>query len=252
MRRGPPPTKGFDIAIPIAMGRGSVMLFQQLPEHVCDFTITGNGIFALVRIMATTRLHEAVAEISWEYSCAITWLSTLPFGGPISRELWLYSRYGTIRFFRVLETGLIEIDCHGFPFVNGKPVNSVPTIPGANLISSGTAVPVSGGSGLAITGPTGPGPGNAKSPSICLPRKKNPGKKPEPEKNDPIHPVDPASDKNSARKKPATASNRVQAFGPGAPDGEPGIAGRTVLSGEDTPVNNRDRTLPPGKPEGVR
>jgi len=248
MRRGPPPTKGFDIAIPIAMGRGSVMLFQHLPEHVCDFTITGNGIFALVRIMATTRLHEAVAEITWEYSGVITGLSTLPFGGPVSRELWLYSRYGTIRFFRVLETGLIEIDCHGFPFMNGKPVITLPTIPGANLLTSNTGVPVSGGPGPAITGPTGPGPKNPGSRAIRRPRKKNPGKKPEPEKNDPIHPVDPASDKNSARKKQAAASNLVQDVGPMAPAGEPGIAGRTALSGEETPVNNRDRTLPPGMP----
>ncbi|MDD5141851.1 hypothetical protein [Methanoregula sp.] len=251
MRRGPPPTRGFDITIPIAMGRGSVMLFQQLPEHVCDFSITGNGIFALVRIMATTRLHETVAEISWRFSGAIAGLSTLPFGGPISRELWLYSRYGTMRFFRVLETGLVEIDCHGFLFVNGKPVITLPTNPRINPLPSGTVVPVSGGPGPAITEP-GRSPNTTRSPAIHRSGKKQAGKKPEPEENNPIRSGDPASDKNCVHKKPAAGSNPGPIAGLGAPTGEPGIAGRKIMPCDGTPVNSRDRTLPPGKPEVER
>jgi hypothetical protein len=209
MKRGPPPAKGFDIALPIALMRGRVMQFQPLPDHVCNFTITGNGIFALVRLMSATRLHAAIAEIDWIYTDAITGLCSIPFGGPVSRELWLYSRYGTMRFFRLLETGLIEIDCHGFPFINGKPVVALPTSPGPDPFPSGLAVPVPGSpvpAAPAATGLPDPGPYDPKSPIIRGLERKNAEKKPEPGVNDPI---DLGVKKDPAHKKPAAMKNQV-------------------------------------------
>lgn len=250
MKRGPPPTKGFNIAIPIAMGRGSVMLFQLLPNHVCDFTITSNGIFALVRIVAGTRLHANIAEISWKYSGAITGLCTIPFGGPVSRELWLYSRYGTMRFFRVLETGLVEIDCHGFSFVNGKPVVALPAIPGANPCPYGPTIPVP--AMPVINGLPNPGPDDSKSPIIRWLRKKNAGKKPEPDENNPTGLIDPSSNTTCPHKKPAANRNGIPADIPVVPSGEPVAAGSRGLSREDTPVNNRDSTTVMRRPEGTK
>ena len=89
--------------------------------------------------MMILRLHATIAEITIEYAAAVHGLCTIPFGGPVSRELWLYTRHGTLRFFRVTEAGLVEIDSFGFPFVNGKPVTMLPAFPGANLLPTGPA-----------------------------------------------------------------------------------------------------------------
>ena len=255
MKRGPPPVKGFDIAIPIALMRGRVMRFQQVPDYVCDFTITGNGIFALVRLMSATRLHASIAEIARNYSNAVSGLSTIPFGGPVSRELWLYSRYGTLRFFRVAEAGLIEIDGCGFLFVNGKPVNALPEIPGASPLPSGPAVPVLGNpfpEAPAVTGLSVPGPQNLKNPITRWLKKKNAGKKPEPGENDPTGPIDPLFKKDCGHKNPAPAKNPVPAPEPVAPVGEPVADGRTGVSCEGFSVGERDHVPVSGKSGGEK
>lgn len=224
MKRGPPPAKGFDRAIPVALMRGRVMFYQQVPEYVCDFTIMGNGLLALVRVMMMTRVHAPLAEIAWKYADAVTGLCTIAFGGPVSRELWLYSRYGTLRFFRVAETGLVEIDGHGFPFVNGKPVTTQPAIPGVNPLPSDPAAPAV----PPVTGPPGSGPFDPKSPIIRWLKKKNAGKKLAPKENDPI---DTAIPKDCADKKPAASGTNLPGSGAGpaatgslqeAPAGSPG------------------------------
>ena len=243
MKRGPPPIKGFDIALPIALVRGRVMLFQPLPDHVCDFTITGNGIIALVRLMTATRLHASIAEITHEYSGAIAGLSTIPFGGPVSRELWLYSRYGTLRFFRVAEVGLVEIDCHGFLFVSGKPVTELPEIPAANRIPSGPTIPV-----LSTSMPAAPvaavPPGsnhyNPKSPIIRWLKKKNAGKNPALGENDLISPINPAFKKDCVHKKSAADRNPVPAIGPVAPVGVSAADRRADISSNGSSVGQPD------------
>jgi hypothetical protein len=255
MKRGPPPARGFDIAIPIGLIRGRVMLFQPLPDHVCDFTITGNGIFALVRLMSATRLHASITEITREYSDAIAGLLTIPFGGPVSRELWLYSRYGTMRFFRVAEAGLVEIDCYGFLFVNGKPVITLPAIPCVSPCPSGQAVTGPGDSapaGLAVTGPPGSGPMNPKSPIIRWLKKKNASKKPGPEENDPIGPINPVLKKDCAHKKPAAARNQVPAIEVVTQIREPVADDLTGLACEGSPVGDRDRVPASGKSVGEK
>jgi hypothetical protein len=115
MTRGRPPRKGLDAAIPIAQERGRVMEFRQTPETPCAFLIAGNGCLALVRVRKARRLHGTVAEIEEEFSDAVREARTIPCGGPVSREIWLYSRYCVMRFFRVGSTGLTELDRHGLP-----------------------------------------------------------------------------------------------------------------------------------------
>ena len=110
------------------------------PAYVSDFLFYGNGLLVLVCLRLARRLFRAtLAEISAEYADAIAGLCTVPCGGPVSRELWLYSRHGALRFFRVGENGsLEEIDRDGVPFVDGKPVGTMRAGSGRCRIS-GTA-----------------------------------------------------------------------------------------------------------------
>jgi hypothetical protein len=128
MTRGRPPQKGLDVAIPIAQERGMVMDFRQTSENLCEFVIIGNGCLAMVRVRKARRLHGPINEIEADFSGAITQARTIPCGGPVSRELWLYSRYVVMRFFRVEETGLAELDRHGLPLVTA-PVELTPKHP---------------------------------------------------------------------------------------------------------------------------
>jgi len=255
MKRGPFPLKGLDMAIPVAMKRGSVMLFQPLPEHVCDFTITGNGILALVRLMSAMRLHASIAEISRHYSDAVAGLCTVPFGGPVSRELWLYSRYGTLRFFRVTESGLVEIDGNGFPFVNGKPVISLPTQPVASPLTSCLAISGPGNPVPAVavvTGPPGSGPFDPKSPIIRWLKKKNSGKKPGTEETGMICQADAVRNANLPDKQPTATKKQIPSLESGAPAAKPLAAGQTGLPDKGSPAREPDRLPVSGKTEGEK
>jgi hypothetical protein len=131
MKRGPEPVKGFEAAIPVALRRGQVMRFRSSPAYVSNFLIYGNGLLILVCLRLARRLSRAtIAEISADYIDAIAGLCTVPCGGPVSCELWLYSRHGAMRFFRVGAAGLEEIDRDGVPFVKGQPVSTVRPVPG--------------------------------------------------------------------------------------------------------------------------
>lgn len=255
MKRGPPPTKGFDLALPIALVRGRVMLFQPLPDHVCDFTITGNGIFALVRLMTATRLHVPIEEIAREFSGAIAGLATIPFGGPVSRELWLYSRYGTMRFFRITGTGLEEIDCCGFLFVNGKPVITLPSFPGTISLQPGPTIHASGDSAPknpaapAATGPSCSDPYDPKSPIIRWLKKKNAEKKREPGVNDSIGSINPVVKKDPAHKQLSALKKQVTAIETVILVKEPVAESPANSSYNESSAGRPDHLPSPGKTE---
>jgi hypothetical protein len=126
MTRGRPPQKGLDVAIPIAKERGRVMEFRQTSENLCEFLIIGNGCLAMVRLRKARRLHGTIAEVEADFSDAVTRARTIPCGGPVSRELWLYSRFCVMRFFRVGDSGLVELDRHGLPLA---PAIAGPAVP---------------------------------------------------------------------------------------------------------------------------
>jgi hypothetical protein len=150
MKRRTEPVKGFDAAIPVALRRGRVMHFRLSPAYVSEFLFYGNGLLVLVSLRLARRLfHATPARISEEYTDAIAGLCTVPCGGPVSRELWLYSRYGALRFFRVRVDGsLEEIDRDGVPFVDGKPVVASPPVPGdAGALEPAPAAGIPAGSG---------------------------------------------------------------------------------------------------------
>jgi len=155
MKRRTEPVKGFEVTIPVALRRGRVMQFRSSPAYVSEFLFYGNGLLVMVSLRLARKLfHATLNEISAEYADAIAGLCTIPCGGPVSRELWLYSRYGALRFFRAREDGsLEEIDRDGVPFVDGKPVVATPPAPG----DAGSPAPAPGGSVSAGPGDAAPG-----------------------------------------------------------------------------------------------
>jgi hypothetical protein len=122
MSRGPLPSKGFDAALPIAKARGYVMHFRRMRGSTADFMVSGNGILAIIRIQNAPRLHGSLADIEAEFRDAIDLLRVHPGGGPVSRELWLYSRRGALRFFRVEGPGIRELGADGKVLADGKEV----------------------------------------------------------------------------------------------------------------------------------
>jgi hypothetical protein len=113
MIRGPLPSRGFDAALPVARARGHVEHFRRMRGNTADLMVSGGGFLAIIRLQNTPRLWQDIPEIEWQFADAIARLRLHPAGGPVSRELWLYSRYGVLRFFRILENGIVEIGADG-------------------------------------------------------------------------------------------------------------------------------------------
>jgi len=112
MRRGPAPVIWKATALPIAQGRGEVMIFTYSVHNLADFVIVGSGTLAFVRVCKVQRLHCPPEKIEEDLQEETDMLRRIP-GGSVSRELWPYSRYRVLRFFRVGETGLTEIGADG-------------------------------------------------------------------------------------------------------------------------------------------
>jgi hypothetical protein len=122
MRRGPQISQGLALALPFALKRGHVMIFMAALLNLADLLITGNGLFVLVRVQLARRIRAGIGEIETEFADAIAGLRLVPRTGPVSCELWLYSRHGTLRHFRVEDTRIVEIDCYGTLPGQAKPV----------------------------------------------------------------------------------------------------------------------------------
>ena len=149
---------GITSAIPFALRRGHVMVFVPSILNLGEFLITGNGLFILVSLRFARKFSESIAEIKAEFNEAITGLRLVPRNGPVSCELWLYNRYGTLRHFRIGDTVLVEIDCYGTPLDQVKPVVAT----GASPISGETPAP----HGAAVTGPATYGTAETKDPIL--------------------------------------------------------------------------------------
>lgn len=217
MKPGTESTKGFDVAIPVALRRGRLMQFRLSPAYVGSFMFFGNGLLVLVSLRLARRLFHATLDgICAEYADAIAGLCTIPCGGPVSRELWLYSRYGALRFFRVGADGsLEEIDRDGVPFVSGKPVVASQPAPG----DAGCATPAPGGNVLA-----GPGDATSTSPIVRRLAKRNAMKKPGADGTGTTCTAEPGKIPDAGSRGPV-ADTRVPADAPvSPPDSTPAAA----------------------------
>ena len=112
MTRGPAPVIWKDAALPVAQNRGQVMIFYHSARNLADFVIVGSGTLSVVRTRKVQCLHGPPEEIEGDLRNEVNILRRIP-GGSVSRELWPYSRYGVLRFFRVEETGLVELGADG-------------------------------------------------------------------------------------------------------------------------------------------
>ena len=115
MTRGRKVTQGVENAIRIAGTRGCVMKFCTGPECMCDFMIRTPVTIVFVRVKRFIRILSPLPVIEGEHRNLVLQLRSFPGSDNISRELWLYSKHGTFRYFRIGTTILEEIDVNGLP-----------------------------------------------------------------------------------------------------------------------------------------
>jgi hypothetical protein len=89
------------------------------PESLYDLTIISAVPVVFVRVKFAARILASLQEIIAEFRDAILRLRSIPQDAAISRELWLRSKHGTWRLFRVAADGLTELDRDGRPLAGG-------------------------------------------------------------------------------------------------------------------------------------
>ena len=109
MSRGPLPQKGIDIAMPVALARGFVILCRHYYGYVCDLIIAETGRTAIVRVFRTKRLYDTVAGMAVQFRTGIDGLSRVAPDLCRSLEIWACDYYGNLRFFRLRGMDLVEI-----------------------------------------------------------------------------------------------------------------------------------------------
>jgi hypothetical protein len=133
------------------------MVFVPSPRNLAEFLITGNGWFAMVRVRLSRKLYAGISEIEAEFRDTIAGLRLVFRSAQVSCELWLYSRYGTLRHFRVEDTGIVEIDWCGTLPVPGKPAGAGNLSGADNATAPGVA---------AVAGPAVPGTADPRGPVL--------------------------------------------------------------------------------------
>lgn len=113
MNRLPRPRRALPDALPLAHRRGKVQVAESGPENMYNFTIVSPDLVTFVRVKFIPRILVAPADILADFRDVIVRLRAIVQAGVISRELWLRSKHGTWRFFRVTADGIIEIDERG-------------------------------------------------------------------------------------------------------------------------------------------
>jgi len=123
MTRGRPPATGRENALPIARARGRVMEIVQTGETTAAFIIAADGKIIIVWIRRADPFRRTPEEFDAENHEQLTLFRSFPGSADIIREFWVYSKYGTLRFFRVEESRLLEIGRDGLPLAarGGKP-----------------------------------------------------------------------------------------------------------------------------------
>jgi len=100
-------------AVLIAKKRGETRQFMHEPAMICNFVIFCLGFTAFVRIKRVSRVHCSPARIEWEAAEVVADLRAIASGSGVSRELWVFLPRGRFRFFRVTDTGLVELSRDG-------------------------------------------------------------------------------------------------------------------------------------------
>ena len=124
MSRGRPPLGGIREALPIARARGRVLEIVQNGDTLAMFVIVADGKVFFVYIRRADPFRVTPVEMEMENRDVLTMIRSLPGSADIIREFWPYSRAGTLRFFRVEDSWLLEIGRDGQPLAmkENKPV----------------------------------------------------------------------------------------------------------------------------------
>jgi hypothetical protein len=115
MTRGRPVSKALDDALPVARGRGTVMRFCPETESTCDLMIRTSVHLVIVRVKRVCKIRCTAEAIEAELHEWLILLRSFPVSKSILCEIWVYTKQGSWRFFRVGSTGLVEIDRDGNP-----------------------------------------------------------------------------------------------------------------------------------------
>ena len=119
MTRGRFPELGRDLAKTAAAKRGCAHLVDPGKERTLDVLIITNIHVVLVTLRRCENTGGTIETIETEYREPILLARQIPCGGPVCRELWLYSRYGSLRFFRIENAALVELGPGGSPAPSG-------------------------------------------------------------------------------------------------------------------------------------
>jgi hypothetical protein len=115
MSRGRPPSNGIREALPIARARGRVMEIVQNGDTPAMFVIVADGKVYFIYIRRADPFRVTPTEMETENREVLAMIRSLPGSADIIRELWPYSKAGTLRFFRVEDSWLLEIGRDGLP-----------------------------------------------------------------------------------------------------------------------------------------
>ena len=138
---------GKDAALPIAQNRGQVRISSHSVRNLAGFVIAGSGTPAFVRMWKVHCLHSPPEKIEADLRNEVSMLRRIP-GGPVSLELWTYSRYGVLRFFRVEETGLVELRSDGKMIVPSPKETATAGVPAGSDVPGTAGTPAPTGTGV--------------------------------------------------------------------------------------------------------
>jgi hypothetical protein len=117
MSRGPPSHRALAEAIPIARQRGTIQMAGNGPGNLYNFTIISAVPLAFVRVSYCSQIHTPVAGLEKEFEEKLILLRQIVAHEALSCELWLRSRHGTWRFFRLSGEFLVELGRDGKPLM---------------------------------------------------------------------------------------------------------------------------------------
>ena len=95
------------------------MMIEQNGDSPAIFVIAVDRRIIFVAIHRADPFRLCPAGLEAEYSAMLTILRSLPASADIIREAWFYSKAGTLRFFRVEDSWLLEIGRDGSPLALG-------------------------------------------------------------------------------------------------------------------------------------
>ena len=145
MTKGPVPKKAIDIALPVARARGLVILCQRHRGSIASFVIAGPGWTAIVYLGRTRRLSDLPGGIANQFGHGLAGLQRIPPAPNRSCEIWACDYSGNLRFFRLIRSGVVEIDIRGRVF---EPVTGAGVDPPRSTTVPEIPVPPSDGEGV--------------------------------------------------------------------------------------------------------